>query len=116
MGSERLGPAKPLRIAPGGDDAFGSEQARALHGDRPRGPGRPEDEHAVVSLDRRAPGDRQPAGDSRDPGRDGNGVVDTLRNRAEIGLVDGDLLREGSVAGKPEPASEDVDARAPGPP
>ena len=69
-----------------------------LERDRAHAPHRSEDDDAIVGANWRPLGERQPAGDSRDPARGGDRIVDTVRNRN--GELPGELgaLGEESVA------------------
>ena len=99
--------------APGGADHHRrAEQLRRLNRDEPDGPARAEHEHAVARADLCLPGDRNPRGDPRNPGRRGKRRVDLDRQPQHRLAGNVHALREEARLADAAAVAEEVDERA----
>ena len=100
-------------LAPAGrDDPGRTKELRRLHRNQSDGAGRAEHEHRLAALERRPPGERQPASQPRDAERRGKGGIGTLGNLDRVRIADRGALRDCAVRGAAERSAEDPDQTA----
>ena len=105
----RRGLLEPGGAPAGRDDPGGAEQLRGLHGDeadRARGA---EHEHVLAAAERRAPRERQPAGEPRDPERGGERGIRAVGHLDRVRVPDRGALGDRAVRRPPQRAAEDPD-------
>ena len=112
VGAELSRALEPIVVATRGDDPFGPQQTRDLERNRADGSRRPEDEHAIVGANGCPLGEGQPAGDSGDPARGGDRILDTVRDRNDQRSGKFDALDQEAVAPDAPAVSEQIHARA----
>ena len=112
--AERQRPLEALRASARGDDACRAEELRRLHGYEADRPGRAEHQHVLASLERRPPGEREPAGEPCDPEPRRDGRIRTLRDVDRERVADRCALGHPTVARAAEPSAEHPDDAAVG--